>query len=93
MIEMVRTFGKLPERWWTKWENRNQYFEEDGTFRLNSGDLSGEPRTVNLKERLENIRRRDEMGQKELSGDLEALELVLGKMLRYEPEERISIDE
>ncbi|KAG6887611.1 hypothetical protein C0992_011541 [Termitomyces sp. T32_za158] len=93
MIEMVRTFGKLPERWWTEWENRDQYFEENGTFKLDSGDLSGEPRTVNLKERLENIRRRDEMGQKELSGDLEALELVLGKMLRYEPEERISIDE
>ncbi|KAG6877316.1 hypothetical protein C0993_008654 [Termitomyces sp. T159_Od127] len=95
MIEMVRTFGKLPERWWKKWQNRDQFFEEDGTFKPDSGDLSGEPRTVTLKERLENIRRNDDKGQKELSRDLDlkALELVLCKMLRYEPEERISIDE
>ncbi|KAG6888276.1 hypothetical protein C0992_008957 [Termitomyces sp. T32_za158] len=93
LIDMVRTFGKLPERWWTEWETRDQYFEEDGTFRPDLHKLSGEPRTIDLKERLEDIRKRDEMGQKELSGDLEALELVLGKMLRYEPEERIRIDE
>lgn len=93
IVDMVRTFGKFPERWWTKWENRDRYFEEDATFKLDSGDSSGKPRTVNLRERLENIRMGDEMGQKELSGDLEALELVLRKMLRYEPEERMSIDE
>lgn len=28
--EHVETFGKLPDRWWRKWENRNNWFDEDG---------------------------------------------------------------
>ncbi|KAG6889004.1 hypothetical protein C0995_004472 [Termitomyces sp. Mi166 len=82
IIEMIRTFGKLPDRWWTQWEQRDKFFGEDGTLKAGFCDVSGEPRTVDLKERLRNIRRNDEKGQKELSGDLEALELVLEKMLR-----------
>jgi serine/threonine protein kinase len=30
--EMVLTLGKLPDRWWTKWEDRSEYFDEDGIF-------------------------------------------------------------
>ncbi|KAG5349092.1 hypothetical protein C0989_006065 [Termitomyces sp. Mn162] len=93
IIEMVRTFGQLPDRWWKQWKKRDIFFEEDGTFKTDSGDMSGEPRTVDLKERLGDIRRNDEKGQEELRGDLEALELVLERMLRFEPEERISVEE
>ncbi|KAG6905609.1 hypothetical protein DXG01_001715 [Tephrocybe rancida] len=93
IIEMVRTLGKLPDRWWSQWEKRDVFFEEDATFKPDSGDQSGEPRTVGLNERLGDIRRDDDDGQRELSSDLEALEVVLGKMLRYEPEDRISIEE
>ncbi|KAG6871186.1 hypothetical protein C0992_011547, partial [Termitomyces sp. T32_za158] len=71
LIEMVRTLGKLPERWWTAWEARDQFLEEDGTFRSDLHKLLGEPRTVDLKERLEDFRKRDELGQKEI----DALEL------------------
>ncbi|PWY71751.1 kinase-like protein [Aspergillus heteromorphus CBS 117.55] len=28
--EHVDTFGKLPDRWWGKWENRGNWFDEDG---------------------------------------------------------------
>lgn len=28
--EHVETFGKLPDRWWGKWANRNNWFDEDG---------------------------------------------------------------
>ncbi|KAL3473291.1 kinase-like domain-containing protein [Aspergillus californicus] len=28
--EHVDTFGKLPERWWKRWENRSGWFDEDG---------------------------------------------------------------
>ncbi|KNZ73335.1 Serine/threonine-protein kinase SRPK1, partial [Termitomyces sp. J132] len=93
ITEMVRTFGKLPDRWWKQWEERDTFFEEDGTFKTDSGYMSGKPRTMDLKERLGDIRRDDEKGQEELRGDLEALELVLEKMLRYEPEQRISVEE
>ncbi|KAF8485412.1 kinase-like domain-containing protein [Gautieria morchelliformis] len=30
--EMVLTLGKLPDRWWTKWEDRSEYFDENGSF-------------------------------------------------------------
>lgn len=28
--EMVCYFGKLPEPWWSKWEKRGKFFDEDG---------------------------------------------------------------
>ncbi|KAG6850118.1 hypothetical protein H0H93_001039 [Arthromyces matolae] len=93
LVDMVRTFGKFPDRWWSKWEQRDTYFEDDGTFKPNSPDQSGDARHVELKERLADIIRNNEERQKEIDGDLQALELVLGKMLRYEPKERITIEE
>jgi hypothetical protein len=30
-IEHVEILGKLPDRWWKKWENRNNWFYEDGS--------------------------------------------------------------
>jgi len=32
LMGMVMTLGKLPDRWWTKWEDRTKYFDENGTF-------------------------------------------------------------
>ncbi|PWY87302.1 kinase domain-containing protein [Aspergillus sclerotioniger CBS 115572] len=29
--EHVETFGKLPDRWWRKWANRDNWFDEDGS--------------------------------------------------------------
>ncbi|EZF89429.1 CMGC/SRPK protein kinase [Trichophyton rubrum MR1448] len=29
-VEHVETFGKLPDRWWSKWETRSDWFDEDG---------------------------------------------------------------
>jgi serine/threonine-protein kinase SRPK3 len=33
--QIVQTLGKLPSPWWTKWEPRHKYFEEDGKPRTN----------------------------------------------------------
>ena len=30
--EMVLTLGKLLDRWWMKWEDRSEYFNENGLF-------------------------------------------------------------
>lgn len=30
LSEMVCLFGKLPEPWWSKWQNREKFFDEDG---------------------------------------------------------------
>jgi len=93
LVEMVRTFGRLPERWWRQWDSRSTFFDDDGMFKPDLGDLTRRARTVDLKERLGQIRRRDGDGQMELSGDLDGLEVVLGRMLRYEPEDRIGVEE
>lgn len=29
-IEHVEMLGKLPDRWWSKWEKRSNWFDEDG---------------------------------------------------------------
>lgn len=29
-IEHVEMLGRLPDRWWSKWEERNNWFDEDG---------------------------------------------------------------
>lgn len=29
-IEQVETLGRLPDRWWRKWETRSNWFDEDG---------------------------------------------------------------
>ena len=33
--EHVETFGKLPDRWWEKWANRNNWFDEYGRKDVN----------------------------------------------------------
>ncbi|KAG5638530.1 hypothetical protein H0H81_012030 [Sphagnurus paluster] len=93
LIEMVRTFGKLPERWWKQWDRRSTFFEEGGAFKPDSGDDTGEPRTVDLKERLLDIRREDDETQRELTGDLDMLERLLEPLLKYEPAERANIED
>ena len=30
--ELVLTLGKLLDRWWTKWEDRSEYFDKNGLF-------------------------------------------------------------
>lgn len=94
LIEMVRTLGKLPDRWWHKWEQRSTYFEEDGAFKPGSGDMSGEQRTVGLKERVGDIvRGTDGLPHDFNAQELLALEQMFVGMLRYEPAERIQAEE
>jgi len=30
--EVVLSLGKLPERWWLKWSDRGQYFDDSGRW-------------------------------------------------------------
>jgi serine/threonine protein kinase len=80
--EMVLTLGKLPERWWTKWEDRSQYFDENGMFigdRTKLSPVSG--RFLKM--------RPNRMEAKELEG----LERVIRMMVSYEVMDRISAAE
>lgn len=95
LIEMVRTLGKPPDSWWRDWKGRTRYFEEDGSFKPDSGDTSGEPRTVDRKERVGEILRGENEATQEEFGEQEllALEGLLAGMLKYEPKDRIQAEE
>lgn len=80
--EMVLTLGKLPDRWWTKWEDRSQYFDENGMF---IGDRSKLPVVSGkfLK-----------MPPNRMEGkELEEFERVIRMMVSYEAVDRISVAE
>ncbi|RPB06885.1 kinase-like protein [Morchella conica CCBAS932] len=95
LIEMVRTLGKPPDSWWRDWKGRTRYFEEDGSFKPDSGDTSGEPRTVDRKERVGEILRGENEATQEEFGEQEllALEGLLAGMLKYEPKDRIQAEQ
>ncbi|KAG5637891.1 hypothetical protein H0H81_002776 [Sphagnurus paluster] len=41
LVHMVRTLGKLPDVWWTRWEAREQHFDADGlTYRPGSCNIA-----------------------------------------------------
>jgi serine/threonine-protein kinase SRPK3 len=80
--EMVLTLGKLPDRWWTKWEDRSQYFDENGKF---IGDLKMLPPVSGKFLKIPP----DRMEAKELK----ELERVIRMMVSYEAMDRISAAE
>ncbi|KAF8075210.1 kinase-like domain-containing protein [Lyophyllum atratum] len=77
--EMVRSLGKLPQRWWTRWAERREYFDENGVF---LGDRKGLISLVHLSPR-------DGTSEE----DVRVFEHLLRKMLCYEMKDRISADE
>ena len=57
LAEIVDTFGMMPERWWRKWEWRSEFYEEDGTKKIQH--LTKEHwSTIRLTNRIEKIRQR-----------------------------------
>ena len=80
--EMVLTLGKLPDRWWTKWEDRSEYFDENGTF---IGDRTKLPPVSGKLLKIPS----DRMEMEELKG----LERVIRMMVSYGIMDRISAAE
>jgi serine/threonine-protein kinase SRPK3 len=80
--EMVLTLGKLPDRWWTKWEDRSEYFDENGTF---IGDTKKLLRVSGKFLQIPSDRMDGE--------ELEELERVFRMMVSYEITDRISAAE
>ncbi|RDB21945.1 Serine/threonine-protein kinase SRPK [Hypsizygus marmoreus] len=81
--EIVLTLGKLPERWWTQWVDRGEYFDENGMF---VGDQSKLPK---ISRKLVKLSVDDGFSEE----DLRVFEDLVRKMARYETNDRISADE
>ena len=90
--------GKLPEPWWSAFEKRHEWFEENGEpkppgrkstiqEKLRMIGDNDTPPDADEGPMIEPVGTRLEEGELVLLGDL------LEKMLKYRPEERITIRE
>jgi serine/threonine-protein kinase SRPK3 len=99
--DMVWLFGRLPDPWWSKLRERGQWFDETGGPLPHAEHT--QPRT--LRDALRKIGRddrphctpqnsmQDKAGTFLDEAEVEALGDLLEKMLRYCPEDRITISD
>ncbi|KAL9044827.1 MAG: hypothetical protein Q9214_002063 [Letrouitia sp. 1 TL-2023] len=101
--DMVSMLGKPPERMWQAWSDREKYFEPDGTPKA-LGDRQIAVKVYTLADRVKDIANLQQPGSvgyfsqesQRLTApefNLDHLEDLLVKMLVYEAENRLSIDD
>jgi serine/threonine-protein kinase SRPK3 len=101
LIIMVKMLGRLPDPWWTSFGARSQYFEDNGDLKK-----PGDART-SIRARLYSIGTQDSPAHPgkedgpmfERSGtclseeEVVLFEDLLSKMVRFRPDERITMDD
>ncbi|OBT78089.1 hypothetical protein VF21_03119 [Pseudogymnoascus sp. 05NY08] len=92
LAEMISTLGELPKRWWSLWEQKTDFFLEDGSWKKDT-HRSYSPYSRPLVERLRIMGRGENPETCEFSREeMASLETLLKQMLAYEPSERITIN-
>jgi serine/threonine-protein kinase SRPK3 len=92
----VRSLGKLPDKWWDRWEGRSKEFEKNVSFKPDDPHETSEN---SLRQSLVGMRIGGgwEVGEglKSAFGsrELDALEMLFGSMLKYHVGERIGAEE
>ncbi|KAI9733991.1 MAG: hypothetical protein M1834_002648 [Cirrosporium novae-zelandiae] len=90
IAEMVSTLGHLPKRWWEQWQQRTDFFLEDGAWKMDT-NRGHAPYPRPLSERLCIMGRGEDPATCEFCPEeMMCLEKLLGGMLGYEPSERIT---
>lgn len=90
--DIISTLGQPPPRWWDKWENRKEFFQEDGSWIHNIGRIYT-PVFRPLHQRIWDMGRGTTPETSEWDvkgGEVRALEEVLMGMLAFEPLERLT---
>lgn len=80
--EMVLILGKLPEKWWNKWSEKSEYFDESGKFVGDNTRLP--PVSGNLLKIFPNRMADDELSE---------LRRIILRMVPYEIADRIPVAE
>jgi serine/threonine-protein kinase SRPK3 len=106
--QMVQAFGKPPEPWWSMWEERGLFFDEDGEPRRTWDNGIVRASKFELQEMIAEIGAEDEEKENperscdvmlEANGTIvpeeEASQMkdLLEKILKWKPEERIPVKE
>lgn len=95
LAEIVDALGRLPEPWWQKWKFRDEFYEEDG--KKKTENLTEDYHEVKpLAVRIRRMRSRppaakdaEQLGE----DDLQGLQELLERCLKYKPEDRMTADE
>ncbi|GAA88373.1 hypothetical protein AKAW_06487 [Aspergillus luchuensis IFO 4308] len=91
--EMVSTLGKLPKKWWQRWEKRPEFFLENGSWNPNFKRIQT-PEFRPLNQRLWQMGRGETPQICELQKtEMASFKRLLEGMLAYEPLERVSARE
>ncbi|KAL3478029.1 kinase-like domain-containing protein [Aspergillus californicus] len=96
-IEQVEMLGKLPTRWWNEWENRSNWFDEDGTKNVKvhlqqAWGTTHRGWDVRFDDYIQGARKK--RGFEVFSAEEEvAFRGMMNLMLVLEPSERATIDE
>jgi serine/threonine protein kinase len=77
--EMVRLLGRLPDRWWTRWEARSKYFDEAGKC---IGDIKANRTAEPLGSRISAVYLPTDQKR--------AFQKVLAGIFVYEPQDRLT---
>lgn len=90
--DQVSVLGKLPDQWWSRWESRADFFNEDATIDM----MTGAPFQDSLEERynwfVNAARRRSDMDEQ--GGDeRKAFLHMIRMMLQYSPSNRATIQD
>jgi serine/threonine-protein kinase SRPK3 len=81
---MVRLVGKFPDPYWSSWENRSHYFDDEGNWWW-----EGDPRKLSASSG-----KFLKLSDKAMSGEGRRLfEDLLRSMVVYDPEKRITAKE
>ncbi|RYP82135.1 hypothetical protein DL769_001740 [Monosporascus sp. CRB-8-3] len=99
LAEMVRFFGKPPQTWWDKWEAREDFFDDQGTWLRDGDDKEEWSLEAALSKPIEIVQPGGDhngAAQKVLitsKAEQGLMADLLYKLFRYEAEKRPSVEE
>ncbi|KZF24079.1 kinase-like protein [Xylona heveae TC161] len=88
--EHVETLGKLPREWWSTWEARLKWFNEDG---VRVDGCIGRPLEERFRTSIQKPRLEDGEVGEVCKEEKDALLALFKSMMKFRPDERPSIDE
>ncbi|KAF2494684.1 kinase-like protein [Lophium mytilinum] len=89
IADMIGALGPLPGHWWEKWDAKDKYFSEDGSWKEGKG-----PPYRSLAENLVSLARGKRWETAEMRKDeFTAREDLIKRMLVYESADRITVEE
>ncbi|KAL9623411.1 MAG: hypothetical protein Q9160_002304 [Pyrenula sp. 1 TL-2023] len=90
IAEMISTIGEFPEKWWDRWQGKEEFFNADRTWK-NPPTRAHAPYSRPMAQRLRVMGRGNDPAACEFSKEeMDYLEKLLRSMLTYDPSTRVT---